>query len=85
MLPFMKKRQVSGLIVEQRKPDESKQNENDSAAIESCAKDLIYAVHNRDVKAVSEALSHAFSILDSMPEQDSNNYDDLNEKAAENE
>lgn len=54
----------SGVIVEQRKPDYP---DDSSAPIDSCAQELIRAIHAKDVKAVSAALQDAFEILDLEP------------------
>jgi len=77
MLPFLKNkdRSIAGLIIKTRAPDENpdaqESEENDgSAAIESCAQELIDAVHNRDIKAVASALKSAFDILESMPHEE---------------
>lgn len=60
--------------------------EDSSAAIESCAMELIIAVHLKDVKAVAEALKNAFDILESIPHVESahvepHSYDAQNIKA----
>ena len=81
MLPFLKLKQspVAGLIMKNRAPDEHESKEEDkddeqpdesddsSAAIESCARDLIRAVKADDIKGVAEAIQSAFEILDSEP------------------
>lgn len=95
MLPFLKNKQasVAGLIMKTRDPDEKQDVEGPdeaSAAIESCAQELIRAVHARDVKAVADALEDAFSILDSMPHVEGehvepHSYDAQNQKAAKQE
>lgn len=55
-----------------REPDEKPddQPEDPSAAIESCARDLIKAVHAQDIKSVAEAIQSAFTILDSQPHEE---------------
>lgn len=91
MLPFLKNKnaQVAGLIVKTRAPDEKPQSEDQddsSAAIESCAQALISAIHARDVKAAADAIKDAFDILSSGPEEEStskHDYDAQNIKAAQ--
>lgn len=93
MLPFLRKKQeagISGLTVKHREPDQKpEQSEDDpKAAIKTCARELIRAVHAQDTDAVSEALKDAFDILESMPHEENNevsphSYDAQNIKAAE--
>lgn len=89
MLPFLKKAKeghTAGLLIKNRTPDEKPESEDkddNSAAIEACAHDLISAVHSKDVKAVADAISSAFTILESMPhEEENNDFDSRNEAAA---
>lgn len=76
VLPFLNKNKnqgVAGLIIKQRTPDEKpqeNQEDDQDAAINACAQDLISAVHARDVKAVAEAMRSAFDILESMPHEE---------------
>lgn len=81
---------VAGVIVQQMRPsDEKPEADDQSAAIEACASELIRAVHAKDTKAVANAMADAFQILDSMPHEESNDtpsphtYDHQNQKAAE--
>ncbi len=92
LLPFLKNKDasVAGLIIKNRTPDEKPEQDQDdsSAAIESCAQELIRAVHAKDTKAVSEALKDAFEILESMPHEEGehvepHSYDAQNIKAGE--
>jgi len=75
MIPFLdkKKTSVAGLIIKNRTPDEKpEENQEDThtMAIEECAKDLIDAVHNKDIKAVASAIKDAFEILEQMPHKE---------------
>ncbi len=77
MLPFFKKNNQamsSGIIMKTRpadeKPEIEGEDEDSSAAIESCAQELIRAVHARDVKAVAAAIEDAFEILEDMPHEE---------------
>lgn len=82
MLPYLKKAkesQTSGLIVQQRTPDETSEPK-DTTGIEACADELIRAVHSKDSKAVASALKDAFDILDSMPHEEGEH---LNESDSE--
>lgn len=73
MLPFLKPRQVAGLIISKRKPDgsEEKYSEDDEDhGLDACSEDLIRAVTSKDTKAVSAAIRAAFEILDSGPHEE---------------
>lgn len=80
---------MSGLIIKTREPDEHSEQESEddsSAAINSCAAELIRAVHSKDTAGVANALKDAFYILDSMPEEEQgtvepHSYDAQNKKA----
>lgn len=89
LLPFMKPKPQTGLIVSHRTPDEpTGKEDNDDAGLESCAQDLIKAVHSKDIKAVASALKAAFDICDSQPHEEgehTNDFDSQNALAAENE
>lgn len=67
MLPFMKKKPQTGVIVTTRPSDETKQDESSDSDLETCAEDLINAVHNKDKKAVAEALRAAHVVCDMEP------------------
>ena len=90
LLPFLKKKIApqAGIIVKTRapdKPDEVEQDQDDSsAAIESCAGELIRAIQANDVKGAAMALKDAFDILESMPhdEAEPHSYDSQNAIAA---
>lgn len=91
MLPFLKKKEtaISGLIVKTRDPDESSEQESEhdsSAAINSCAAELIRAIHSKDTKMAAMALKDIFDILGSMHEEEENmiepnSFEDQNRKA----
>ena len=95
VLPIFKnkQKQVAGLIIKQRAPDEKTEGqepeENDSAAaIEACARDLIMAVHAHDIQGAAEAMKAAFEILEASPHEEGehtepHSYDAQNKKAAE--
>lgn len=90
LLNRLKNNPSPGLIVKTRAPDEKpEQNQEDdhSAAIESCASALISAIHSKDTKAVANALADAFEILDATPHEEGphepHSYDSQNIKAAE--
>lgn len=67
MLPFLKRnKEASASIPEEtikREPDE----ESEYDGLESCAQELIDAVHSKDAKAVCTALRSAFELMDSEP------------------
>ncbi len=72
MLPFLKPKPQTGIIVETRKsdggskPDESEENHG----LTACAEDLIRAVHAKDAKAVASALQAAFEVCESYPHEE---------------
>lgn len=95
LIPFLKNRNasVAGLIIKNRAPntpDPEENQEDTSTGIEYCAQDLIEAVHNKDVLAVSQALKDAFQILESQPHEEDqsiepHSYEAQNIKAGEQE
>lgn len=94
MLPFLKQKQVSGLIISHRKADgqgvqESHSEDNKDEGLETCGEELIRAITAKDAKAVAAAFRSAWQILESEEEPEDgeapspHTYDDQNEKAAE--
>lgn len=75
MLPFLKKdRNVAGVSVQYRTPDESKKKSMDEddtyssdEALEAASQDIIDAVSSGDKKILAKAIKAAFEICDSMP------------------
>lgn len=69
MLPFLKPKQVAGILIKKRTPDgsaETAQPEDQAdQGLGSCADELIRAVHAKDSAAVAGALRSAFEILSS--------------------
>ena len=92
-MPFLKKKEapIAGLTIKMRNPDEKPEQDEDdsSAAIESCAHELIRAIHAKDTRAAAMALKDAFDILESMPHEEEesnivpNSFKAQNIKAAE--
>jgi hypothetical protein len=72
MLPFLKPKQVAGVILSKRKSDGQTEVEgtagDEDQALMSCAGDLIRAVHAKDEQAVCSALRSAFQVLESEEE-----------------
>ena len=91
MLPILKRLKqapVAGIIIKHREPDEAPaQDDQDdpSAAMESCAQDIISAIERKDSKGLAEAIYSAIEIAQSSPEDesDSNSYDAQNQLAGE--
>lgn len=85
-LPFLKKKQVAGLIISHRHPsgniNESEPEKSDDTGIEACCSDLISAFKAEDPVAMAAAIRAIFDIGTS-PSQDDNSFDTLNAKAAE--
>ena len=71
MLPFLKNKNVAGLIISHRKPDGDIQEQhsegNEDSALESAAEDIIQAMTAKDAKSLAAAIRAAFEILDSEP------------------
>lgn len=86
ILPFLaKKNQNAGVIVQTRKPDEEK-SQNSSEGLESCAQDLINAIHSKDPKAVAQAFKDLFELSELEPHEEADHsYDAQNIKAGEQE
>ncbi len=87
-LPFLKPKSVAGLIISQRKPDGSKEEqhseENENEGLEAAAEDVLRAISGKDPKHLALALQNFVDISSSGSEssEESNDYDSLNEKAA---
>jgi hypothetical protein len=72
VLPILrpKKSLETGLILEKKSPEPEESQEDSSAAIDECSHQLIQSVHAGDIQGVSDAITKAFSILDSLPHQE---------------
>lgn len=69
ILPFLKKKPVSGLIVSSRTPDQKP--DSDDQELDMHASNLIDAIHSKDIKRTVEALKNAFDCLESYsPEKE---------------
>jgi hypothetical protein len=70
-LPFLRKKQSVGLIIQHRKPDgqvevSHSQDDGDAGMI-AVAEDLAKALEAKDYRAAAEALKAAFEIFESEP------------------
>lgn len=85
-LPFLKPKQVAGVIIRKRDTDGSSTEQptesNDDHGLKACAADLIRAVHAKDEDAVAMALRAAIDCVEAERLGDDNSYDAQNEKAA---
>ena len=74
MLPFLKPKLQTGVMVNQRAPDadepEQAEEPNDNEGLEACARELLHAIETRDHKAMARALVDLFQIADSMPHEE---------------
>lgn len=74
MLPYLKPKSSSGLIIATRKPDGTNEAEGmegeEDQGLSMAAADLIRAVHAKDEAATASALRAAFELLDSEPHQE---------------
>lgn len=79
MLPFMKHKMQTGVIVNTRKPDGSHVEdgmEGDDQGMEAVAEDMIRAFSTKDSKALAAALRAAFEIADSEPHVEGEHLDE---------
>ncbi len=88
MLPFLKSKNVAGVIISQRKPDGGMEEMGPGdpapdAGMEACAEDIMRAIASKDAKAFAVALRAAFEMMESEPHEEAgNSFDDMNAKAA---
>lgn len=92
-LPFLAKKQMSGVIVSQRKKDGAGINEGETEgagnhAMEAAAEDIIRAITSKDAQHLALALQAAYDICESNePESEDeaqpHSYDAQNERAAQ--
>lgn len=88
-LPFLRKKQIAGVIYSHRAPDTATegQEDNENAGLEACAQDLIDAIHSQDKRRAAAAMRDAFEILESEPHEEAgeapspHTYDAQNERA----
>ena len=70
MLPMLRRRQEASVSVPSevvmREPDD----ESSYDPLLSCAEDLLSAINSKDIKSIAEALSSAFVILESQPDEE---------------
>ena len=75
MLPFLKPKAMSGVIIARKKADgggiEPMHEEGEhEPGLMAAAEDLISAFHMKDAKAVADALVAAFHVADLMPHEE---------------
>lgn len=80
MLPFLKQKPMAtGLIVQTRKTDgDAPPMENDDAAMEACASDIMRAIEAKDHRGLAKAIRAA---MDCHMSGDDESYDSQNQKA----
>ena len=75
-LPFLRKKHEAGVIVKYRNPDEASADqpvspeEQDDAALETCADEILKAVASNDKRALAAAIRSAFTVLESEPHEE---------------
>lgn len=72
MLPFLKNKQQSGLIVQER-PSDNKDKDSkpeDNQGLIACAQDIIDAIKTGDAKKLASALTSAHEICDSYEHEE---------------
>lgn len=72
LLPFLKNKQKmnqTGVIVQQRAPDEGKEEQEDGMdpALHAAAQDILRAISSNDSKHLALAIKAAFEICDAAP------------------
>lgn len=87
MLPFLQKKNVAGLIMQQRKPDTEGTveglDDRAGADLDAHSDALIKSVQAGDVKGVSAALRAAFEAMEAQPHEEADEtFADQNIKAA---
>lgn len=84
MLPFLKPKQssVAGLIIKNRAPDKSNENEELEPSAEKCAQALLTAIQNQDKAGIVEAIK---GIMTEKSEASPHSYDAQNQAAAKGE
>lgn len=72
LLPFLKnKRKETGVIVQQRSPDEPKDEmEGDDSGLHAAAQDILRAISDNDAEHLALAIRAAFEICDSQPHEE---------------
>lgn len=74
MLPFLKPRQVAGVIIAKRKPDGGTVTEapegDDMQPLEAACDDILRAIGAKDSKQLASAIQAAFEICDSQPHEE---------------
>lgn len=71
MLPFLKPRQMTAIVIAKQKPEGSIEDQGDPLeGLNVAASDLIKALGAKDAVAVAQALKAAFEICDSMPHEE---------------
>ncbi len=76
----MQKKQQTGVIMKNREPDE-KEDSTPSELHEIC-KDIIKAINSNDSEMLSKLMKECFEHCEKQPHEETNSYDDMNEKAA---
>lgn len=76
-LPFLRKKQVAGIIMAKRQPDgskmethESDEKDYDSNDLKACAQDLLSAIEAKDVDKIAAVLKSAHEICDMEPHEE---------------
>ncbi len=82
-LPFLsRKRKETGVIIQERAPDESKEvDSKDMApeALKAAAEDILRAINDNDSEHLALAIRNAFEICDSYPHTEGEHTDDSDE------
>lgn len=84
MLPFLKKNNQTGVIVQTRQPDKDKEPSGNEGLM-ACAEDLLRCIESKDVKGIANALraAHDICLSGSEDEPAPHSFEAQNIKAAE--
>lgn len=85
MLPFLQKKQQTGVLIKERQPDHPKSEEN---IIEECVRDILKACEAKDIKTLAmlfrELHDELHKEMEEGPKEEAS-YDSQNEQAAREE
>jgi hypothetical protein len=63
-----------------REPDQKEENDSPDAYLDACAKDLIDAVHSRDIKKMAQVLKDTFELMESQPHKEGEHIEEESEE-----
>ncbi len=81
MLPFLKHKQVSALIISKRTPDDTAGKAEHAAGdemheLEGICEDILRSITAKDAKALARSIKDAFEVADSYPHEEGEHTDE---------